>query len=183
MPGIPGIDNPKVVSGSKMHGRLKTALRFLGPRSLEQFTKLWMPVGRKVVVIGGGAQGCQLAEFLVKRGKQVTIVDEAEKLGEGLFGEDAPRLLSWLRQKGVTMLAGLNYERITDDGLIVTTKEGERRSLEADSILTALPLMPNSDLLRTLKGTAQEVYEIGDCKQAGFMHDAIGDGSRVGRMV
>lgn len=128
-------------------------------------------------------KGCQLAEFPVKRGKQAAIVDEAEKLGEGLFREDAPCLLSWLQEKGVTMLAGVNYKRITDEGLIVTTKEGETRSLEADSTLTALPLMPNSDLLRTLKGCVQEVYEIGDCKQAGFMHDAIGDGSSVGRMI
>ena len=85
---IPGMDNPKVVDGSKMHAKLKKALRFLGPKSLEHLTKLWMPVGKRVVIVGGAVQGCQLAEFLLKRGKEVAIVDEAEKLGEGLFGED-----------------------------------------------------------------------------------------------
>ena len=41
-----------------------------------------MPIGKKVVIIGGGIQGCELAEFLVKRNRKVTIVDSAETLGE-----------------------------------------------------------------------------------------------------
>ena len=148
VPKIPGIDNPKVVSSSSMHGKLKTALRFLGPKSLEQFTKLWMPVGKKVVIMGGAVQGCQLAEFLVKRGKQVTIVDEAQCLGDGLLAEDPSRLFPWLEQKGVLMLPGVRYEEITDKGLVITTKDGKRQTLEADSIMTTLPLTPDSALRR-----------------------------------
>jgi 2,4-dienoyl-CoA reductase (NADPH2) len=179
---IPGMDNPKVVDGSKMHAKLKKALRFLGPKSLEHLTRLWMPVGRRVVIVGGAVQGCQLAEFLVKRGKDVTIVDEGEKLGDGLFGEDAGRLFPWLEGKGVAMLAGVKYEAITDEGLVLTTREGTRRTLAADSFMTALPLEPNSTLFETFKDMAKEVYQAGDCKKAGFMHDAIASGSSVARL-
>lgn len=182
-PGILGIDNRKVVDSSKMHAKLKTALRFLGAKSLEKFTKMWMPVGRKVVVIGGAVQGCQLAEFLAKRGKQVTIVDESEKLGEGLLSEDPVRLFAWFKEKGVRMMAGVAYEKIIDEGLVVTTKEGKRETIEADSILTALPLLPNPDLLKAMEGKAKEVYVAGDCKEAGFMHDAIRDGALIGRKI
>lgn len=125
VPDIPGIDNAKVIDSSRMHGKLKTALRFLGPKSLERFTRLWMPVGKRIVIIGGAMQGCQLAEFLVKRGKQVTLVDEAEKLGKDLLAEDPFRLFPWFEEKGVTMLAQVKYEEITDEGLVVTTKEGK----------------------------------------------------------
>ncbi len=179
---LPGMDNPKVVDGSKMHAKLKSALRFLGPKSLEHLTKLWMPVGKRVVIMGGAVQGCQLAEFLAKRGKEVTIVDEAEKLGEGLFGEDAGRLFPWLEKKGVAMLAGVKYERVTDEGLVLTTREGQKRTLAADSIMTALPLVPNVALFKAFENMAKEVYQAGDCKQPGFMHDAISDGSYVGRL-
>jgi len=44
----------------------------------------YLPVGKRVVIIGGGINGCELAEFLVKRGRQVTVVDSAEVLGKGL---------------------------------------------------------------------------------------------------
>jgi 2,4-dienoyl-CoA reductase (NADPH2) len=184
MPAIPGVDNEKiVVSASKLHDRLKKALRFLSPQSLERATRFWMPVGKKVIVIGGSVQGCQLAEFLVKRGKQVTIVDENPNLGEGLLAEDPFRLFPWFEEKGVAMFAGVKYEEITAKGLVVTTKEGKRITLEGDSILTALPLAPNGDLAKSLEGPGREVYEIGDCKKAGFMHDAISDGAMIGRNV
>ena len=182
-PRIPGIDNAKVVSNSSLHGKLKAALRFLGPKSLERLTKLWMPVGERVVIIGGALQGCQLAEFLVKRGKQVTIVDEAESMGEGLLAEDPSRLFPWLAQKGVAMFTQVRYEEITDAGLVITTKEGKRKTLEADSIMTALPLAPDSRLFDELKGMVKEVYQIGDGRQPGYMHDAIAAGADVARSV
>ena len=138
-----------------------------------------MPVGKKVVIMGGGVQGCQLAEFLVKRGKQVTIVDEAERLGDGLLAEDPSRLFPWFEQKGVVMLAQVKYEEINDKGLVITTKDGKRRTLEADSIMTTLPLTPDSTLVERLKGTVKEVYQAGDCEQAGYMHDAIRCGAEV----
>ena len=124
------------------------ALRFLGPKSLKQFTKIWMPVGKRVVMMGGAVQGCRLTEFLVKRGKQVTIVEEAEKLGEGLFSEDPVRLFAWFKEKGVRMMAGVAYEKISMRGWWSRQKRVKRETIEADSILTALPLLPNQELLR-----------------------------------
>ena len=32
-----------------------------------------MPMGKNVVVIGGAIQGCELAEFLAKRGRKVSL--------------------------------------------------------------------------------------------------------------
>jgi 2,4-dienoyl-CoA reductase (NADPH2) len=183
IPEIPGINNRKVLSSDQLHGKLKLALRLLGPKAIEGLTKLWMPIGKRVVIIGGALAGCQLAEFLVKRGRKVTIVDTAKKLGEGLLSNDPTRLFKWLDQKGMTMMAEVKYEEITDKGLVITTKEGERRTLEADTIMTALPLLPTADLLKSLEGKVPEVYQIGDCRESGFIHNAIADGSRIARMI
>ena len=183
IPGIPGINHRKVLHSDQLHGKLKLALRFLGPKTIEQLTKWWMPIGKKVIIIGGALAGCQLAEFLVKRGRKVVIVDTAKKLGEGLLSNDPTRLFKWFDQKGVRMMTEVQYEEITDKGLIVTTKEGKRETLETDTILTALPLLPTADLLRSLEGKAPEVYQIGDCRKSGFIHDAIADGSRIARMI
>ena len=183
IPKIPGIDHRKVIDSAKLHGKLKTALKFFGPKTLGKLTKVWMPLGKRVVIIGGAIQGCQLAAFLVKRGRKVTIVDTSETLGEGLPYENPVRLFRWLNEKGMTMLAGVKYERITDEGLVVTTKEGERKTLEADSIITTLPLLPDAGLLSSLEGKVPEIYQIGDCRESGLMHDAIADGSRIARKI
>jgi pyruvate/2-oxoglutarate dehydrogenase complex dihydrolipoamide dehydrogenase (E3) component len=141
-----------------------------------------MPVGKSVVIIGGGVQGCQLAEFLIKRGRKVTIVEAAAEIGEGLLAEDPFRLLPWLSQKGANMLASVTYEKITDDGLVILTGEGTRLSLQADSIIVALPLDPAPDP-RPFAGVTADTYRTGDCREPGFMHDAIADGFRVAMTI
>ena len=182
-PKILGIDHRKVIESRRLLGKLKKALRFFGPKTLGRLTKIWMPIGEKVVLIGGAIQGCQLAAFLVKRGRKVTIVDASETLGEGLPYENPVRLFKWLNQKGMMVLAGVKVERITDEGLVITTKDGERKTLEADSIITTLPLLPDGGLFKALVGKVPEVYQIGDCRESGLMHDAIADGSRIGRQI
>jgi 2,4-dienoyl-CoA reductase (NADPH2) len=181
---LPGINKRHVVTGKALHRQLKGYMRFIPPRLLRSLTKVWMPIGKRVVIIGGGIHGCQTAHFLVKRGKTVTIVETADEIGEGLLEIFIkPYLLDWLDGKGVAMLPGARYEEITDHGLIIITKEGNKQTLEADTIVTALPLLPNAKLLKELEAIAPEVYAIGDCKDPLLIVDAIADGSRIARAI
>ena len=107
IPEIPGINGRNVVSGPKLHRQLKTYLRFLRPETLRWLTKYWMPLGKRVIIIGGQLQGCELADFLVKRGRKVTIVDTIETMGEGLVLEYQSHYLEWLANKGTTMITGV----------------------------------------------------------------------------
>ncbi len=183
VPEIPGINGRRVVSSSELHRRLRFYLRFLGPRTLRWLTKFWMPLGKRVVIIGGGRHGCELAEFLVKRGRKVTIADTAEALGEGMFHHLKCALLAWFQKKGVAMMTGVKYVEITDKGLTIITREGDRQTIEADSIVPALSLMPDTGLLESLEGKVPEVYAIGDCREPLLIADAIADGSRMARAI
>lgn len=181
---IPGINRHNVVLSSKLHRKLKIYLRFLGPKVLRWLTKFWMPIGKNVVIISGGIHGCQLAEFLVKRNRKVTIVETTDEIGEGLVPSDTKqRLLSWMAKKGVVMMTGVTYDEITDRGLGIITKEGERHIIKADTIITALPLAPNTEMLKALEGKVPEIYHIGDSKEPHLSADAIADGSRVARAL
>ena len=183
VPPIPGLDDPKVIDSASLHRKLKLALRVFGPESLGRLTKWYMPVGKRVIVVGGGVQGCQLAEFLVKRGRSVTIVETSEVLGEGLPYLTPVRLLNWFEEKGGVALAGVTYQKITNEGLVITTAEGELKTLRADSIILALPLEPGTDAIRSLMPGAPEVYQIGDVKEFGYMHGAFADGAAIGRTI
>ena len=183
LPKIPGIDGRNVTRSSDLYNRLKIFLRFLVPGTLRWLTKFWMPVGKKVVIIGGQAAACQLAEYMVKRGRKVTIVEADQTLGEGLIPERKNRLFSWFRKKGVTMMSGVKYEEITNKGLIITTKEGNRLTLQADTIIPAVPLMPNTDLLKSLRGRISEIYLIGDCREPRLIPDAIADGWKIANTI
>jgi 2,4-dienoyl-CoA reductase (NADPH2) len=183
LPEIPGIDTRKVVKNSDLHRMLKFFLKFTGPKTLRSLTKLWMPLGKKVVIIGGGIQGCELAEFLVKRGRQVTIVDAADTLGEDMIQHLKQQLFWWFREKGVVMMPGVQPIAVTEKGLTVLTKEGYKKTIEADSIVPAIPMKPDTALFERLKGKVPEVYAIGDCGNPKLIVDAIGDGWRVGNAI
>jgi 2,4-dienoyl-CoA reductase (NADPH2) len=143
-----------------------------------------MPFGKRVVIMGGGIHGCQVAEFLVKRGRKVTIVDTAKEIGNGLLETLVkPHLLMWLAERGVTMMTGVKYEKITDKGLTITTKEGKKQTIEADTIVAAMPLLPGTEFFKKLNGCAPEIYAIGDCKEPNMIIDAIADGSRIARAI
>ena len=184
VPDIPGIDKPNVVDGAVLHRRLKFFLRFFSPETLRELSRFYMPIGKRVIVIGGGIQGCELAEFLTKRGRKVTIVETKEKLGEGMVDALMDHLFIWFRKKGVTMIGGVRqYVEITDRGLTIVNNEGKRQTIEADTIVSALPLRANTELLKGLQQKVPEVYPIGDCRDPLLIADAIGTGLRTARTV
>ena len=138
-----------------------------------------MPVGKRVVIIGGALQGCQLAIFLAKRGRSVTILETADELGEGIPPHVNVRVLWWFKNKGVVMMPGIKYEEITDDGITVVTIEGKKCLIEADTIIPAIPLNPNIGLFNEIKQKVSEVYNIGDSQEPRLSKQAIADASRI----
>jgi 2,4-dienoyl-CoA reductase (NADPH2) len=140
-------------------------------------------MGKKVVVIGSGLHGCEVAEFLVRRKRKVTIVEEGEVLGKGVIDFRLGLLMDWFHKKGVTMITGVKSMEITDKGLIITTKEGKKETIEADSIISTSPLTPNTELLKSLQGRVPEIYAIGDCKEPRLIVDAIAEGWQIARRI
>jgi 2,4-dienoyl-CoA reductase (NADPH2) len=182
VPDLPGISKRNVLTSKALHRRLKGYMTIFPPKLIRSLTNLWMPIGRRVVILGGNIQGCQTAEFLVRRGRKVTIVETSEEIGNGLLEAFVkPYLLDWLDKKGVTMLLGVKVEEIVDGGLIVTTKDGKRQTIEADTIITALPLLPNTELIKELENLVPEVYAIGDCKDPNLVVNAIAEGASIAR--
>lgn len=183
IPEIPGIHGRNVVSGPDLHRLLKIYLRFIGPKLLRWLTGFWMPVGKKVVIMGGAIQGAELAEFLVKRSRKVTIIAGDEPIGDGLPGRKQLFLAQWLKEKGATIITGATCEEITDRGLTIVSKEGQRQMIDADTIIPAMPFAANTGLLKAMEGRVPEVYAIGDCSEPRLIVDAVADGSRIARRI
>jgi 2,4-dienoyl-CoA reductase (NADPH2) len=182
-PDIPGIDSPRVVSTARLHRQLKQYVGLFGPKLLRALTGLWMPIGKRVVVIGSGLQGLELGEFLVRRGRRVTIVDSAPRPGEGMVDVLLAYLLGWFRKKGVPVINGVKDLAVTDGGVEFTVSEGERRVLAADTVIPAFPLAPNTGLAAGLEGRVPEIYMVGDYQEPLLIADAIGTGLRTIRDV
>jgi 2,4-dienoyl-CoA reductase (NADPH2) len=154
-----------VVTTPALHRRVKPLLRLLGPGPLDVLTKHYLPMGKRVVVIGGGFHGCEVAEFLVKRGRKVTIVESSDTIGTGVLDFRLGLLLDWFAKSGVDLVTGAGDMAIGATGLSYTTPDGSRHTVSADTIVPTSLLTPNMALFESLRGSVPELYAIGDCRE------------------
>jgi dihydrolipoamide dehydrogenase len=97
---------------------------------------------RRLVVLGGGYSGCELAQIYAAFGSQVTLVEAESVLLPGEAAFTGEILAEALRRTGVEVRAGsaaAKAER-TDEGLALTLEDGTR--LEADRVLLATGRRP-----------------------------------------
>jgi 2,4-dienoyl-CoA reductase (NADPH2) len=179
---IPGINKRNVLSPIQLHRTAKFLLNWISPGILRWLTNIWMPISKNVVIIGGGVQGAELAEFMIKRGKKVTVIETSDKLGNGMPERMKPYLLSWLRKKGAIIISDASIKEISDEGLIIT-KEGKPQIIPADTFIPAVPLKSNTTLFNQLQGKAKEIYLIGDSSNPRLMVDAIADGWTIANKI
>jgi 2,4-dienoyl-CoA reductase (NADPH2) len=179
---VPGVDKHNVVTGAKLHGQIKFYSRLFGPKTMAGLTKIWMPIGKRVAVIGGTIHGCELAEFLIKRGRKVTIIHSGTEIGEGMTGDDQFQFMRWIAGKDASIITGATLDKITDTGLVITTAEKEQ-TITVDTVAFALPLQPNTKLQKELEGKLTEIYAIGDCNEPHLIADAIASGSRIAHSI
>ena len=79
----------------------------------------------------------------------------------------------------------MTYVEITDTGITIITKEGERQALAADTILAVIPPVPNRTLFDALKGKVPEIHLVGDAKneESELILGAIADGAEAARRI
>lgn len=85
---------------------------------------------------------------------------KASKVGAGLGKTTGWIHRTELRHRGVTMLAGVGYERIDDDGLHVTV-DGEQQLLPVDTVVLCAGQEPRRDLYEELLAAGRPAHLIG----------------------
>lgn len=174
---------PKVVTAPALHRRVKPFLTLVGPRTLGWLTRFWLPIGRRVVIIGGGFHGCEIAEFLVKRGRTVTILEESGVIGKGVLDFRLGLLLDWFARRGVNVVAHAGDITVTAAGVEYSLPDGTRTAVEADTVIPTAPVDPERSLATALEGVVPEVHTIGDCSEPGMIVDAVAAGRRAAAQI
>ena len=100
---------------------------------------------QRLVVLGGGPIGCELAQAMARFGASVTIVEMSDRI---LIREDpdaAATVASALAADGVTLLTGHKAIRIDKDGSagsITVESAGQEQRIEYDALLCAVGRLP-----------------------------------------
>ncbi|WP_374967723.1 dihydrolipoyl dehydrogenase family protein [Terrabacter sp. BE26] len=90
-----------------------------------------------LVVLGGGAIGCELGQVMARFGVKVTIVESAERILAHEEPEASGKLLDAFETDGITVRAGVRAERVTHDGSAFTVTLADGSTLEAERLLVA----------------------------------------------
>ena len=153
--------------------------RFLNPACIRRLTKLWMPVGKRVVVIGADLAGCELALFLAERGRAVTVLGSGEAIAPEVGRKRKAELMGHLEQTGVKVLTKVKCDEITPKGVVVVPEGRDRQVIEADTVILAGEARPNMELYGLLEEKVPEVYAVGDCSETGLIKKATADAMRI----
>jgi NADPH-dependent 2,4-dienoyl-CoA reductase/sulfur reductase-like enzyme/rhodanese-related sulfurtransferase len=136
---------------------------------------------RNVVIAGGGYIGLEMAESLVRLGKNVTIVELAPQIVT-LFDEDFAGILrQYLEKKGVQIYTSEGIKALRGREGKVTHVQTVPREIEADAVLMSLGIRPQVEPAKKaglkigetgaiwvnekMETSVDRIYAAGDCAE------------------
>ena len=119
-------------------------------------------VGKRVVIVGGGFAGLECAESMCE-GREITVIEEAKKLGNGIGIIDKNPTINLVKSKGVKLMPLTKLVEVTKKGARVQNVEtGEETFIECDTVLTSLGVEQNTDLYDKIVKEFPNAKLIGD---------------------
>ncbi|GAA4246568.1 FAD-dependent oxidoreductase [Dactylosporangium darangshiense] len=103
---------------------------------------------RRAVVVGGGYIGLEMAEAMLRRGLDVTLVDAAEQPMRTLDPDMGALVGDALRAEGVTLRLGETLQGFTAAAGRVASVHTSGGEIPADVVILGLGTRPGSDLAR-----------------------------------
>lgn len=137
--------------------------------------------GERVVVIGGGLVGLEVADALATAGKTVTVLEMGPAAGADLGSARKTCVFGKLGKLGVTILASTKFAGLTAEGVAVEDADGER-SIACDDVVVAVGsrAVDNTQLTAELEAAGIPFCIIGDAQRPRRALDAIREGFLAG---
>ncbi|HRT73289.1 MAG TPA: CoA-disulfide reductase [Bacteroidales bacterium] len=131
---------------------------------------------KKAVVIGGGFIGIEIADSLLARGMNVTIVEKADQILVQLDKEMANILHKNIKDKGVDLILSDSIEEFKNNGKTLVLSSGKQ--IDSDLTILSIGVKPESNLAKEagldigitggvkvneyLQTSDESIYAIGD---------------------
>lgn len=125
-------------------------------------------VGKRVVIIGGGLTGCEIALDLFNKGKTPIIVEMKNDLiaVKGVCLANSSYLRDFFKLHKVETHLNTGLLEITDSGVVVKNNKGEIFNIDADSVILSVGYVPNPI-------ATKKVHLVGDCNKVGNLRTVI----------
>lgn len=128
--------------------------------------------GKRVIIIGGGLIGMEVAEKLVEQGNEVTVIEMREKIGEGMEPITQKLMNKRLKSAPINIYTKAIVKEITPEGVNIKFLEtGEEKNLGL------------FDILVFAAGTSSENSLEEELKEAGIPYEMVGDARELSQII
>jgi 2,4-dienoyl-CoA reductase-like NADH-dependent reductase (Old Yellow Enzyme family)/thioredoxin reductase len=152
LPPIPGIHGPNVIHAEELYYSPQQA-------------------GQKVVILGGGLVGSELAIYLGSLGRDVTIIEMLPALNAGGNTLQGQAIGLEIGRLGTELALNTRVVEINQQGVLGEDATG-RKMFAADTVACALGRQPRWTEADELRFCAPEFHQIGDCLSAKNVFEA-----------
>ncbi len=127
-------------------------------------------VGDKVVIVGGGLTGCEIAYDLYLQGKQPTIIEMQDDLitTPGVALANTSFLRDFFKANFVPVHLETGVKEIGDGYVVIKDKNGNESRIDTDSVILSVGYNP-----APLAPRAKHVHVIGDAANVGNLRTVI----------
>ena len=127
-------------------------------------------VGKKVIIIGGGLTGCEIAYDLYNKGHEPVIVEMKNDLiaATGVCLANSSYLRDFFALNNVEVHLETKLVSIEDDGVKVVDKDGKEFSIKGDTVITSMGYHP-----APLFAGDKKVKFVGDCDKVGNLRTVV----------
>jgi 2,4-dienoyl-CoA reductase-like NADH-dependent reductase (Old Yellow Enzyme family)/thioredoxin reductase len=141
------------------------------------------PVGKRVVIVGGGQVGLETADFLLNQGKEVIILEMLKRSGQDMSPRARKMILEKLSQNGVEILTEAKAMSVKEDGVVFNRAGVVDQVRGVDSVIVAAGTAPQEVGIRGLEKMGLPMRWIGDCTVPRKAFEAIHEGFSVGMEI
>jgi len=140
---------------------------------------------KHLLILGGGYISCELAHFYGSLGTDVSIIQRNVRLVPSEDHEIAD-ILTKIYSERFNVHTGLEVKKASKDGevikLVAENKEGKQLEFSGDSLLIAIGVTPNTDLL-DVEAAGVEISELGLIKTNEYMQTSADNVWALGDIV
>lgn len=138
---------------------------------------------KRVLVIGGGLAGIEVAEFMASKKHKVTIVEMMDSVARDMEPITKRLSLKMLDAMGVKIYTNTTLSWFDEKKAYVIDRGGELLLGEFDTVVAAVGLRTLDDMDQVLRDRGFEVIVIGDAKKPRQIYDAVKDGYEAGLRI
>ena len=133
--------------------------------------------GKKVVIIGGGAIGCESGYFFASEcGAKVQILEMRDAMAKDSFPSQRDALLPRMDKAGMILNCSVTTKEITDNGVKFLDKDGNEQFAEADIVYYCCGNRSNDQIVKSLEGACPWFVVTGDASRARTVKQATYEG-------